>query len=151
MSKIWRYLWPLPLTLLGLALALMVRLSGGSWTIRGGVVEACGPVARMLLQLHPVRGVIAMALGHVVIARDSSCLIRTSAHEREHVRQFERWGLLFPVAYAGESCYRWMRGQDAYLDNRFERAAEAAARIEILTQATEARFLRSVLGGTSLR
>ena len=80
--------------------------------------------------LHPVRGVIAMALGHVVIARDGACLTRTAAHEREHVRQSERWGLLFPVVYAGESLYRWTRGQDPYRDNRFEQAAETAARDE---------------------
>ena len=130
MRSLWRYVWPLPLTLLGLALALLVRLSGGTWAIRGGVLEACGPAARKLLGLHPVRGVIAMALGHVVIARDGACLTRTAAHEREHVRQSERWGLLFPVVYAGESLYRWTRGQDPYRDNRFEQAAETAARDE---------------------
>jgi hypothetical protein len=131
MRRIWRYVWPLPLTLLGLALALLVRLRGGTWTIRAGVLEASGPAAQKLLSLHPVRGVIAMALGHVVIARDGSCLLQTSAHEREHVRQFERWGLLFPAIYLGESVYRWIRGQDPYRDNRFERAAEIAARNEI--------------------
>jgi hypothetical protein len=131
MLKIWHYVWPLPLTLIGLALALLVRLTGGNWTLRAGVVEACGPAARLILRLHPVRGVIAIALGHVVIARDRACLARTSRHEREHVRQFERWGLLFPAIYLGESVYRRLRGQDPYLDNRFERAAEAAARAEI--------------------
>lgn len=130
MRRIGRYLWPLPLTILGLALALLVRVSGGDWTIRGGVLEVCGAAARMILRLHPVRGLIAIALGHVVIARDGSCLERTRAHEREHVRQFERWGLLFPLVYAAESIYRWLRGQHSYLDNRFERAAEAAARID---------------------
>ncbi|MEO7322114.1 MAG: signal peptide prediction [Burkholderiales bacterium] len=130
MRSMWRYLWPLPLTLLGLALALLARLSGGTWAIRGGVVEACGPAARMMLRLHPVGGVTAMALGHVVIARDSSCLAQSRAHEREHVRQFERWGLLFPVVYVGESAYCWISGQDPYLANRFERAAEAAARTD---------------------
>lgn len=127
----WRYLWPLPVTLLGLVLALVVRLSAGTWTIRGGVLEACGPAARLMLHLHPARSVIAMALGHVIIARDGTCLAKSSVHEREHVRQFERWGLLFPAVYAGESLYRWMRGEDPYMDNRFERAAEIAARIDI--------------------
>jgi hypothetical protein len=130
MNQMWRYLWPLPLTLLGLMLAVRVRLSGGTWTIRGGVLEACGPAARMMLHLHPVRSVIAMAVGHVIIARDGTCLATTNAHEREHVRQFERWGLLFPAVYAGDSIYRWLRGEDPYMDNRFERAAEIAARID---------------------
>ena len=35
------------------------------------------------------------------------------------------------MVYVGESVYRWMRGQDAYLENRFERAAEAAAQVKL--------------------
>lgn len=71
-----------------------------------------------------------MAMGHVVIARDTRCLAQTNAHEREHVRQFERWGLLFPFVYAAESLYRWARGENPYRDNRFERAADQAALVE---------------------
>ena len=131
--RLWRYAWPLPLTLLGLVLALTVRLLGGRWSFRSGVLESFGPAANWLLRCHPVRGVIAMALGHVVIARDADCLAQTSAHEREHVRQFERWGLLFPFVYAAESIYRWLRKQHPYRDNRFERAANQAALREYKT------------------
>ena len=128
MGRIWRYLWPFPLTLVGLLLALAVRLGGGKWSVRAGVLESCGPTARLLLRLHPVKGLIAMALGHVVIARDDFCLSRTSAHEREHVRQFERWGPLFPLLYGAEMAYRRLRREDPYADNRFERAANTATR-----------------------
>ncbi len=83
-----------------------------------------------MLRLHPVKGVIAIAMGHVVIARDDRCLAQTNAHEREHVRQFERWGLLFLLVYSGDSLYRWLRGEHPYRDNRFERAANEAARLE---------------------
>jgi hypothetical protein len=127
MRLIWRYLWPLPLTVIGLFLALIVRMTGGKWSFQAGVLETHGPAARLLLRCHPVRGVIAMALGHVVIARDDGCMARTNAHEREHVRQFERWGLLFPLIYSGESIYRWLRGEHPYRDNRFEQAANQAA------------------------
>ena len=130
MGRIWRYLRPLPLTLVGLMLALAVRLGGGEWVFRAGVLETYGPAARLMLRLHPVKGVIAMALGHVVIARDNFCLAQTSAHEREHVRQFERWGLLFPLLYGAEAAYRWLRREHPYTDNRFERAANAAARLK---------------------
>lgn len=95
-----------------------------------GVLEVTGPAARWLLRCHPVRGVIAMALGHVVIARDAHCLAQTSAHEREHVHQFERWGLLFPIIYGAESIYCWLKCEDPYRDNRFERAANEAARLQ---------------------
>ena len=129
MRRIWRYLWPLPLTVIGFMLALTVRLSGGKWSFRNGVLESCGAAAGFMLRLHPVKGVIAMALGHVVIARDDFCLAQTNAHEREHVRQFERWGVIFPLLYGAETAYRWVRRQDPYADNRFERAANAAARL----------------------
>ncbi len=127
LAWLWRYAWPLPLTLIGIMLALTVRICGGKWRLSEGVLETFGHGAGGLLRCHPVRGVIALALGHVVIARDSDCLAQTSAHEREHVRQFERWGLLFPVVYSAESIYRWLRGENPYRDNRFERAANAAA------------------------
>ena len=77
MGRIWRYLWPLPLTLVGLMLALAVRLCGGEWVFRAGVLETYGPAARLMLRLHPVKGVIAIALGHMVIARDDICLAQT--------------------------------------------------------------------------
>jgi hypothetical protein len=128
--RIWRYTWPLPLTLAGLMLAFTILLFQGKWALSRGVLEVTGPAARWLLRCHPVHGVIAMALGHVVIARDASCRAQTSAHEREHVRQFERWGLLFPFIYGGESFYRWLRGEHPYRDNRFERAADRAALFE---------------------
>ncbi len=127
MRLLWRYFWPMPLTVIGIVLALTIRIFGGNWSFREGVLETCGPAARLMLRLHPVKGVIAMAMGHVVIARDHRCLAQTNAHEREHVRQFERWGLLFPLVYSGESIYRWLRGEDPYRDNRFERAANEAA------------------------
>ena len=130
MRLFWRYLWPLPLTAIGLFLALTVRITGGKWSFRAGVLETYGPAARLLLHCHPVKGVIAMALGHVVIARDDGCMAQTNAHEREHVRQFERWGLLFPLIYSGESIYRWLRGEHPYSDNRFERAANAASSLD---------------------
>ena len=127
MLRLWRYFWPLPVTVIGAVLALTVRVCGGRWSFRKGVLETCGPAARVMLRLHPVKGVIAIALGHVVIARDDLCLTQTNAHEREHVRQFERWGLLFPFVYAAESIYRWLRSENPYRDNRFERAANEAA------------------------
>jgi hypothetical protein len=130
MLRLWQYFWPLPLTAIGLVLALTIRLFGGKWAFREGVLQTWGSAARLMLRLHPVKGVIAMAIGHVVIARDDACLAQTNAHEREHVRQFERWGLLFPLVYCAESIYRWLRGENAYRDNRFERAANEAARRE---------------------
>ena len=48
------------------------------------------------------------------------------AHERVHVAQCERWGIAFVPAYLAASAVVWLRGEDAYLDNPFERAAYGA-------------------------
>ena len=124
----WRYIWPLPYSLLGLLLALAIRLIHGRWRFKLGVLEVYGPAAEWLLAWHPVGGVVACALGHVIVARDSDTMRQTAAHERAHVRQFETWGLLFPLIYAGASLYAWLRSRHYYADNCFERAAEDAAR-----------------------
>jgi hypothetical protein len=45
------------------------------------------------------------------------------AHERVHVRQYERWGPLFLPSYLFLSLYMYLRGCDPYRDNPFEREA----------------------------
>jgi len=109
------YAWAGPVTALGLALAGLTALTGAH--VRAGVVEAHGGAAGWLLRR---RGAAAAALGHVVLARDADCLTRSRAHERHHVRQFERWGVFLLPAYflvAG-----WLRatGRHPYLDHPFE-------------------------------
>ena len=125
----WRYFWPAPYTLLALMFATAIRLSGGIWRCRAGVLEVYGPAAKRLLAYHPIGGVVAIALGHVIIARDLVTLAQTSSHERTHVRQFETWGWLFPLVYSAASLLAWARGGHYYTDNRFERAAEAASEL----------------------
>src|SRR5436305_1496725 len=94
------YLWALPVTAVGLFLALGVVVSGGSVCWRGGAVEATGGVAGLLFRGNRVwRGGAAMALGHVILARDAECLERSRAHEWCHIHQFERWGPFLLPAY----------------------------------------------------
>lgn len=62
----------------------------------------------------------AITLGHVVIGLDAAELSRWRTHERVHVRQYERWGPLFFVAYPLASVWQLMRGRRAYWDNPFE-------------------------------
>lgn len=89
-------------------------------------MEAYGGGAAALLMLHPVRNVVACAIGHVIVARDRSALDGSRSHEQEHMRQFDRWGLLFPLAYGLESAWQWLSGRCPHRDNRFERAARQA-------------------------
>jgi hypothetical protein len=115
------YVWAFPVTLVGLSLALLVTLSGGTVRLRGGVVEACGGWGRWLLRGGRFRhGGAAMTLGHVILARDAACLSRSRSHELAHVRQFGRWGpLLLPAYWLVGAWLRW-RGYHPYLDHPLE-------------------------------
>ncbi len=121
-----RYLWAFfPNTLIGLSLALLARATGGRVTVIDGVVEAQGGAVAWLLR-HAVplsTGASAITFGHVVLGRNQACLDLTRAHERVHVRQYERWGPLFLPAYGVSSLLVWRRGGDAYRGNRFEAEA----------------------------
>ena len=90
-----------------------------------GVLELHGRgIAWVLRHLVPIRGgAAAMTFAHVVIGRDAECLESTREHERVHVRQYERWGILFYPAYLLASLWLLLRGRDAYLENPFEREA----------------------------
>ncbi len=58
-----------------------------------------------------------------MLAVDRPALDRTRAHERVHVRQYERWGPLFLPAYLAASLCAVARGRHAYFGNCFEREA----------------------------
>lgn len=120
-------LWVLPASLPGLLLALPVCLSGGKARLLDGVLEVCG--GRLLHQRSApwLLRFEAITLGHVVIARSAASMAALRAHERVHVRQYERWGVLFYPLYLASSLWQWAAGRDPYFDNRFEREAFALA------------------------
>ncbi len=130
MLRLMSYLWPLPATLLGLLVALVARSSGGAWRSVDGVMEAAGGwPARVLSRGFPFSGTVAaITIGHVVVGVSLDALVTTRVHERAHVRQFERWGVLMLVLYPLASLLAWLRGGNPYLDNCFEREARAAER-----------------------
>jgi len=63
-----------------------------------------------------------------VLGIDDAVLAEYRAHEHAHVRQYERWGVLFFVLYAASSLWEALCGKAAYRDNHFERQARAIAR-----------------------
>jgi len=128
MLRVLYYLWPLPVTLIGGLVALMARGSGGALQRVDGVLEAAGGWPAWVLQHgFPFSGpVAAITLGHVVVGVSLDALRVTRAHERAHVRQFERWGILLLVLYPLAGLFAWMRGGHPYRDNWFECEARAA-------------------------
>ena len=127
----WRHaaclLWAAPNSLLGLSLGLVWWLAGARANRMDGVLELVLPNAPA--PARPGRWRLpfaAITLGHVVLAVDAHEMARCRAHERVHVAQYERWGPLFLPAYLGSSLWQWLRGRDAYWDNRFEVEARRA-------------------------
>lgn len=128
MLRLLRYLWALPPTLFGVLVAVVARLSGGTLQRRDGVLESAGGwPARVLRRGFPFSGAVAaITLGHVVVGLSLAALVETRIHERAHVRQFERWGILLLVLYPLAGLLAWLRGGHPYRDNLFEREARAA-------------------------
>lgn len=128
-ARIWRYAWAAPCTLLGLAFAalpLVLRLAHAR--VVDGVVEvALRKASRFTRRCLPFN---AITFGHCVLALDAGCLDRLRTHEHAHVRQYERWGALFLLAYPLASLWQLLRGRRAYFDNPFEVQARAAAQCD---------------------
>ena len=121
------YAWAAPATVLGLVVAVPALALGARSRTERGVLEVFGGrLATLLARLPVTRHFEAVTLGHVVLADSHVALDRQRRHERAHVRQFERWGvLLFPM-YLAAGVLEAFRGRHPYHDNRFEREARAA-------------------------
>jgi hypothetical protein len=59
----------------------------------------------------------------VIVGEDDRALDRCRAHEHVHVRQAERWGPLFILAYLAAGLWAHLRGRHHYHDNPFEAEA----------------------------
>ena len=138
-----KVLWASPATLIGLVAGAGCMLAGARLRRHTGVLEftlrGAGKARRARRSGHVRRArrqalssafgwpFVAITFGHVVLAASPQDQSRHRAHERVHVRQYERWGPLFLLAYPAESAWQWLRGRRAYVDNRFEVAARRLA------------------------
>ena len=126
-SRLLRYLWAAPYTLLGVALGSVAVLCGARAQRRHGVLEISGGlIGECMARVPQPFGFSAMTLGHVILAVDRSALAQLRLHEHVHVRQYERWGPLFLPAYLLSSLVQLLRGRNPYRENHFERQAYAA-------------------------
>jgi hypothetical protein len=110
--------WASPYSLLGLLLAPFFR----SRRVVSGILVCEGASWPRKLGWR----YRAITLGHVVLCVDEIDE-HTLRHEFAHVRQYGRWGLLFPPVYFGASAVAIARGGHYYRDNGFEREARAIA------------------------
>jgi hypothetical protein len=127
MLRTLKLLWALPLTLFGVLPALAVWLARGHVHCVLGALEVHGPLGDWILRRRYIN-FVAVTIGHIIIGRDETCCARVRSHEHTHVRQGERWGPLFPLAYCAAGFYQVLIGRSFYWDNPFEiEAREASA------------------------
>ena len=124
-SRFARYLWAAPCTALGLCLVAPAFLFGARAQVVKGVVEVALSARKKRGVLLQALSINAITFGHVVIATTDSELNRLRAHEHEHVRQYERWGASFFMAYPLASLWQLLSGRRPYMDNWFEVQARA--------------------------
>jgi hypothetical protein len=122
-KRFFAYLWAAPVSAAALPALPLALATGGSARIVNGVLEIEGGALPALLRAVPGFPIAAITLGHVVLAVDAGEHARCRAHERIHVRQYERWGLLFPLLYLASSAAALLAGGSPYRDNVFEKAA----------------------------
>jgi hypothetical protein len=123
------YVIALPVSAAAASAAGLLLLTGSRARFERGVLEVYGGgLGPLLARAVPRFPISAITLGHVVLAADAARLAETRAHERVHVAQYERWGVLFPILYVLASAGALLAGRHVYLDNAFEREAEARSR-----------------------
>ena len=131
-TRIALYAWASPCTAIGLLLVSPAFLFGARARVVDGVVEVADPLydGPDDQRWWPFR---AITFGHVVIARTLADLDLLRSHEHAHVRQYEKWGAVFFVAYPAASLWVLLRGGRPYFDNWFEVQARAHAARERFT------------------
>ena len=128
LQRLMRYAWASPASVVGLLLALLASGRGATIAVVDGVLEVAGTrLARWLAHSAYFARFDAITLGHVVVGASPAALAHCRAHERVHVRQYERYGVLFFPLYVGSSALQWLCGRRPYWDNHFERQARAGS------------------------
>jgi hypothetical protein len=114
----WRLAWAAPCSLIGLLGALPLLLAGGRACRVGPTLEIALP--NRFGQRAARLPFAAITFGHVILGASHAELARLRRHERVHVRQYERWGALFLLAYPLASLMAGLRTGAPYCDNAFE-------------------------------
>ena len=122
--RVFRYTWAFPYSFVGLLLLLVALLFGATVRIVDGTFEVAGRrLGAWMSRLPRSLQLSAITFGHVILGLDHALLDSLRSHEQVHVRQYERWGILFIPLYLGSSLLQFFRGRHPYFENRFEREA----------------------------
>ena len=128
LSTVIKYIWASPATSLGIFAGFIAVLLGATVNVFRGVIEiSLRPRSASVTQALARLPYAAITFGHVVIAQSEEYQNLLRAHERVHVAQYEKWGLVFFIAYPLESVLQRFQGNHPYLDNRFEVSARSEA------------------------
>lgn len=118
--------WASPCSLLGAGIGLLMLLAGGSVRRAGPALECALPSRLQASRLVRCLPFSAITFGHVVLGNSPEELARLRNHEQVHVRQYERLGVLFFIAYPMASLIAWTQGRCPYRGNRYEVEAYGA-------------------------
>lgn len=122
--KLLRYAWASPCSIVGLLLLLAGVFSGASVRVVAGVIEvAGGRFAPWVSRLPRCLQFSVITFGHVILADTRTSLACHRVHEQVHVRQYEKWGILFFPLYCGSCLTQLLCGRNPYSGNYFERQA----------------------------
>jgi len=120
-------LWASPYSAFGLLVGAIGLCTGGRGRRVGPTIEFYGgAVSWFVAHLPGDFEAEAITFGHTILGRTAEGLANVRTHEWVHVRQYERWGVIFGPAYVLCSAWQWWRGGDAYRDNPFEVEAYAS-------------------------
>lgn len=126
MKRMIFYIWAMPCSLIGMVLGFLFVVCGGSVIIHSGTLEFTGGgLGRLIKRLPKNIAFCAITFGHTVLAVDQDTMDIVRAHEQVHIRQYERWGILFFPAYLLSSFFQLVMGRHPYFDNCFEHEARA--------------------------
>ena len=118
--RLLRYAWALPCTAVGMCLAAPAFLCGATARVVEGVIEVALCPQKTPTRVLRALPFNAITLGHLVLGISPGVLEGLRTHEHAHVRQYERWGILFFAAYPAASLWLWMAGRRPYWENGFE-------------------------------
>ncbi len=126
--RLFAYTWASPCTAVGLLIGAVAVFLGAKVKWVRGTLEFSGGLLGWAATCVPGHCKFsAVTMGHTILGVCPQTLSVLREHERVHVRQYERWGILFVPAYLLSSLWQGLRGRRMYLDNCFEREAYSTA------------------------